>query len=99
MLTRILVEQHGDDGKGLVQSLVDEVCLEIRDVPRYQVLRRGMEVQLDELVLDPAIGHQATGLGEHLKRPMEVNEREPVVLVTQGEVTAPAGDCIANVDW
>jgi hypothetical protein len=58
-----------------------------------------MEVQLDELVLDPAIGHQATGLGEHLKRPMEVNEREPVVLVTQGEVTAPAGDCIANVDW
>ncbi len=98
MLTRILVEQNGDDGQGLVQGLVDEVCLEIRDVPRYQMLRRGMEVQLDELVLDPAIGHQATGLGEHLERPMEVNEREPVVLVAQGEVTAPARGCLAHVD-
>jgi hypothetical protein len=98
MFPRFFIEQHGNDRQGPIRGLVDEVGLEVRIVPRDRVLSGGMEVQFDELVLNPAVGHQATGFGEHLEGPVEVNEGETVLVVAQCQIAAPAGNCLTYVN-
>jgi len=98
MFPGFFIEQHGNDRQGPIRGLVDEVGLEVRVVPRDRVLSGGMEVQFDELVLNPAVGHQATGFGEHLESPVEVNESETVLVVAQCQIAAPAGNCLTYVN-